>query len=293
MRRRRRHQEPSRPPLRVVLHAGLHKTGTTSFQSFCAMAHEEMRARGFHWPRSHDMIQHTLLWDRALAGDMDPILAEVEAARATGCSTLLVSSEDLEDAIVDPRLCGPLHTTLAEHGCTIEWIACVREPHGYFSSLYAELSRHGAVIDFVTAAETVAARGSLIVDAPARRWHFAFDHARLFATFRDATGVPLTALPRGSVDDVVPNEHLLRRLGADDALIEDVRRVGERLEVSPAMNARMDAEEVERRYVATFAGSDGLSDGAADELVAARLQRRRDHESHVRDLLVDRWPSAV
>jgi len=37
---------------RVVLHAGLHKTGTTSLQSFLFGAGEALRRNGFIYPRA-------------------------------------------------------------------------------------------------------------------------------------------------------------------------------------------------------------------------------------------------
>ncbi len=87
--------------MRCCLHIGLHKTGTTSFQSSCAKSREALRRAGIFYPDGADItrgiIQHLGLAVALRNGDADAAFAMLDQARlsAPESPTMLISSEAL------------------------------------------------------------------------------------------------------------------------------------------------------------------------------------------------------
>jgi hypothetical protein len=132
--------------VKVILHIGPHKTGTTSIQAFLHRNSDILQKHGFHYPKTREGLQnhHDLaigLRKRtkfcATAKRIQRILRESEAK---GCHTCIFSSE-----------------MFVEHGIPIHLfrrifkaeqylvIAYIRNPEGQISASYAELLKESAV----------------------------------------------------------------------------------------------------------------------------------------------------
>ena len=128
---------------KIFVHAGFHKTGTTSLQEFCARNRPELRRHGLHYARldfrrMQDHPNHSYLlratYDAAAAGDNGPREDLVRELRRQldGCDRMLISGEVicvLSDParmllLLDLRL-------LADELC---FVLLVRHPKSYFQS---------------------------------------------------------------------------------------------------------------------------------------------------------------
>jgi hypothetical protein len=123
--------------VRIILHAGLHKSGTTSVQAGWSSAYAEhpevsYPRRGHGPPGHHDLFRPLLVAFTegraadlagararyALGGAKGPGLAEVVASAASrGTGTLLLSSESLDRAVDEDR--PRLVEALGEHDLTV------------------------------------------------------------------------------------------------------------------------------------------------------------------------------
>ena len=123
--------------MRIILHAGLHKSGTTSVQAGWSAAYAEhpdvsYPRRGHGPPGHHDLFRPLLAAFSegraadlagararyALRGGKGPGLADVVAAAARrGTGTLLLSSESLDRAVEEDR--PRLVEALGEHDLTV------------------------------------------------------------------------------------------------------------------------------------------------------------------------------
>ena len=89
-------------PIRLAIHVGPHKTGSTSVQLTLAAARDELAERGVWYPKSVPDAawpeQHADVWLLMLAGRAEAVWEWLDAARAEagrrGCDTLLLSSEN-------------------------------------------------------------------------------------------------------------------------------------------------------------------------------------------------------
>ena len=95
----------------MLLHTGLHKTGTTALQSFLSTAAEELSTRGLLYPmagRPPDFPDghHNIAWQlggdrrfRSSAGTLDDVASEISAFPGDA----ILSSEDFEGVLGTPR----------------------------------------------------------------------------------------------------------------------------------------------------------------------------------------------
>ena len=133
---------------RVLLHAGLHKTGTTALQRFLASATDALRARGALYPmagRGSSDGHHNIAWQlagdrrfRSSAGALDDLALEISSFSGDA----ILSSEDFEGILGTPSRFLPLlkHSLLKDHSFTI--VLWVRDQASYLESLFFEMLHH-------------------------------------------------------------------------------------------------------------------------------------------------------
>lgn len=170
---------------RVVLHAGLHKTGTTSLQSFLFGAGEALRRNGFIYPRAGGFEwlgggQHNIAWQ--LAGDrrFEPRSGTVDdVAREIGGAGLdaVLSAEDFESILDAPERFAPLcdHPALRDREFVL--VIYVRNQASYLESLYLEMLHHGVGAGLAEFSAPIFATGKIVF----HEWAFQFDYADMHA----------------------------------------------------------------------------------------------------------------
>jgi len=152
---------------RILLHAGLSKTGSTSIQASCARRAGPWREEGVEYPpfvwrdEAHDNHSLPLTLAAAAApqryipglrqrfGDDLPALVEhgrrwLDALLAAGGDTLLLSTELLEN--FDGGDAGGLRRRLAAHCDELQVLACIRSPRDGLESLLQERLKAGVVL---------------------------------------------------------------------------------------------------------------------------------------------------
>ena len=85
--------------MKLILHIGTHKTGTTALQQFLHANREALAARGFHYATPPHGLQHSNLVANALNGGESRsvqafLTKHADMARRHGAHTLLVSAEN-------------------------------------------------------------------------------------------------------------------------------------------------------------------------------------------------------
>ena len=84
--------------MRVVIHAGTHKTATTSFQGLLQHQSSSLQSKGVFYPGS-GWFGCTLLVRRILQGDYSLLEEAMSNTLSSNCRTLLISHEDLETCL--------------------------------------------------------------------------------------------------------------------------------------------------------------------------------------------------
>jgi hypothetical protein len=174
----------------LLLHAGTHKTATTSLQAMFAEQSADLEQQGLYYPRAGRYLSghHNAVWglygDRrfdAAAGDLDDVVAEM-AGRPAGPT--LISSEDLEYLHRRPEQLCHLRDRFLGAGYEPHVVLFLREPVSYFESLYLEMRHHGLTQAPGDVCEDIIGTGGLTLGD----WDFRFDYAELVAGFEGVFG---------------------------------------------------------------------------------------------------------
>ena len=178
---------------RVLLHVGLHKTGTTALQRFLSGAAVDFQTHGVLYPksgRSTDLADahHNIAWQmggdrrfRSSRGALNDVAVEISSFPGDA----IISSEDFETILGTPARFMPMlkHPLLKEHAFTI--VFWVRDQASYLESLFFEMLRHRMAQEAARFCELALAFGQIRHED----WTFHFDYASVRAGL---LGLPAT-----------------------------------------------------------------------------------------------------
>lgn len=182
--------------MRLVVHAGTHKTATTAFQRFCYSARSLFADSGFYYPDIKyggvDIFQHSpLLWQLQSGSRLSVFTALCnlyQNAIDINCHSVFLSGEDFENFLIDSASQIQFEQMLFDAGFDqLQWVIVKRNPLEYFESIYSELSKHGVCINAMSAANAVIRSGWFAVSTANLSHFFAVDLMRLLGSFRART----------------------------------------------------------------------------------------------------------
>ncbi|HZY67565.1 MAG TPA: hypothetical protein VFE52_03210 [Devosia sp.] len=208
--------------MRLIIHAGTHKTASTFLQHVLVLNAGLLAAKGIYAQPDAKMTgNHGTAW-MTLLEDYRHVGAHVTEATRQGRSSVLLSSEDFETLIFDGRRARLVEQAARDAGAgSVEWAFCLREPGSYFSSLMAQLSKTGFV-DFLGALASTLRDGRLRVFRERKRyplyWDFCFDYEAHLTAFASAvTGeVRVHDFADGSP---FPGHRIFEMLGVDPSTL--------------------------------------------------------------------------
>lgn len=123
--------------VRVWLHIGIPKTGTTAFQSFCVQNIDALRQKKILYPQTgrRGVAHHELAWAVTEVGPViDPVIYErlSEEIAASGCDDVIISSEVF---FITPKL-AKLKACLADYDVKV--IVFLRHQLVWYPSMYQQ-----------------------------------------------------------------------------------------------------------------------------------------------------------
>lgn len=196
----------------VLVHAGAHKTGTTTLQTLFTSHRDELGARGILYPRAgvrpHPQgidVQTNLAWElldhghfSPEVGTLDGLAAEIEAS---DCADVLLSSEEFACLFDRPEQLRRLRDRLERTGRTPHVVLVLRDPRQLAESLYVTLVGYGLDLGYDEYLQGVTREGRVRV-----KWNsYCFDNERLVGAFTDAFGADaVTCVDYDPADAVRP-----------------------------------------------------------------------------------------
>ena len=145
---------------RLILHIGTHKTATTTFQRICFGLRNLLLENNIYYPELEDhpgINNHAAMaWklDQLNKPEGTEYLEKIfDSPQSRVCSTTLISSEDLENILVKHDILDRIIEAARKFNFNrIELAIVTRNPEQYLASIYNQLSKHGAVLDYPTIA---------------------------------------------------------------------------------------------------------------------------------------------
>ena len=241
--------------MRAVIHAGLHKTGTSSFQRCCCDLHEELLQQKIHYPHVEGLAHHNRLVDQADVDWLTPLVSTTRnTAGEEGC--LRISAENLEYVLHTDKP-ERIETTLRQAGTSdVAWVFCFREPFSAFQSLYAQLSYSGrnyrvarAVLEFEATGHLIAAEGTFSTQNRRHLQRFHFNYPRLIDDLQQrlnglVIGIDFNDFTKRSK---APGDLLIRALSAEGKALSELSE-----HLPTHTNRSSSKKQVERNYVNRF-----------------------------------------
>ena len=152
----------------VILHVGLHKTATSSFQVSCGKNREQLRAQGIHYPyfkidkrkiNNHSAPIFSLFCDRpkrysvnikwGYSQQIDRVNAAYQKQLDKAIdnhSKILLSGEDI--SALSPAALETFKRYLIDRGCELRVLCGVRKPYSFTCSEIQQKIRGGILGDF-------------------------------------------------------------------------------------------------------------------------------------------------
>lgn len=157
---------PNGHRLKVFIHGGMHKTGTTSFQTFMDARREEFLAAGVFYPPGANAQHGLLLYAPRLGWNPEGVREVVEGAIARGVDKLVLSAEAL--TTFQPEALRKVADCFRD--CDLTFVFAFRHWAGYLPSRWAQYCRRRdaqsfpVYLDKVVASQHVDHRFDLVLD---------------------------------------------------------------------------------------------------------------------------------
>ena len=244
--------------MKLIIHMGLHKTASTSFQNFLYLNRNNLLDAGVLYPKIEEDHSHFEIPSRLLKDDwefVENFLTEnFKEAKTRKINTVFISSEDFETILVESFRGSQFENLALKIGySSIHWECILRSQWDYFNSLYAQLSWDGATINYSAAGHDIIHFGQMSIGTGTFRWRFAFDYDQFIDKFIQNTSGAFSVISYDSfidnkiigkklIDKVINSKNASKIFWKSDVLISD------------KANVRPDEETVEVNYLANFLG---------------------------------------
>jgi hypothetical protein len=205
--------------MKLIVHIGTHKTGTTALQQFLHANRERLPAHGFHYATPRRGIQDANLVANKLnvgkSSFVHAFLAEhVKVARRRRAHTILVSSENFYamsvlDSMQRRQVCAnavereqarieALRSLIPEDIATAQIVCYFRRPDRYAESLYSQHVKRGVIFDGTFDEFLPIIKPALLYNTAMRLWSDVFGEENCIARQYESVGTDI-------VSDFLPN----------------------------------------------------------------------------------------
>ena len=274
--------------MNLVIHAGLHKTATSSFQIGCTNCHDTLLRHNLYYPLDKTG-QHWQIPAQAQAGNYDAFKTYLSEAKGKidDNGTILLSSENLENALIENNIAVDMEAIARDHGIDeITWVFVTRDQFDYFESIYAEMSGHDTFIRYDVLATIVLRKGYHSLSNATLDWYFVFDYDEKIADLNEKLSSPVWRIEFREFVKPFPGKVILERY-APDACDEFAAFFAKKSTFFP----REKPEEVERLYLRHFIGAeiDASNLEYFQPLIDNRIQAINACREKVRELFAKKY----
>lgn len=210
--------------MKVIIHAGCAKNGSTAFQTMMARAGPGLAAHGLYYPKAS--VGHRDLAERAYLDDYHWVGELMESARAADAGCALLSAEHFQNILCQKAYALGLVSAFRQAGAgDVRFVFSVREPFDYFQSIYAEAAKWFP-ISYEQSAHAALHQGMFWT-----AWQamvpvaYVFDYAAAFGELRRFLAAPGAGLDCWELCDFAQGfagRRLLAEAGVPDAVLDEI-----------------------------------------------------------------------
>jgi hypothetical protein len=272
--------------LKVIIHAGCAKNGSTAFQTMMARAGPGLATHGLYYPKAP--VGHRHLAERAYLDDYRWVGEVMQTARAAVAGCVLLSTEHFQNLLCQKAYALGLASAFREAGAgDVRFVFSVRAPFDYFQSIYAEAAKWFP-ISYEQSAHAALHQGMFWT-----AWQgmvpvaYVFDYALAFGDLRRflataGSGVGLDCWELSDFAQGFAGRRLLAEAGVPDAALDEIEAGLTSSQIAIDRNIRRDPNSVELLHAQQFLFGDtvlpaqkGSEEFAALVDLTARVANRR------------------
>ena len=240
--------------MRLIIHAGLHKTASTTFQRICMRATNIFEKNRIFFPKYKNWENHSyaarLLQKQDFVGLKFFLSFCIDEAKKKNCDVVLISGEDFENLFIDLNNALRFQEMAYSAGFSeIQWIAVKRELADYVKSIYAEKCIYEVSLNIENIINSAKEYGYSSLTTNRYNYFFVFDIRRFETVFRKVVNSKLKIhdfieFKRNYVGKVLLDELITNR---KEHL--QIMNLAEEIGVT---KKRLSDREVEFRYICSF-----------------------------------------
>jgi len=222
---------------KLIVHAGTHKTATTSFQTICFKNRDQLTKNGIFYPLltfcpNDPVLAHTisrnkgnpesipqhsflprLLFKNKLTDVSIFLKNALTSADQQSCETTLLSGEDFESCLVDTSIACNFRDIAIQAGYDeIRFVITKRSAIDYFHSLYNQLATQRIPCNAISLYETINSHGYASFSSMHGVFHYVFDLFAAAQKFEQSTNISCQIMNYKDFLDVYPGYNVLQSI---------------------------------------------------------------------------------
>tara|TARA_B100000700_G_C15043392_1_gene856572 strand:- start:2774 stop:3700 length:927 start_codon:yes stop_codon:yes gene_type:complete len=305
--------------VKLIIHAGAHKTATTTFQYLCGKNINLLKRNYIYYPIIQTRIEDLgeIIFNK-LNCTSQPLDIKVDnhsylawmiqfnqlefltfllkrffnEAQTLKCKYVLLSGEDFENVLIDYSMYETFESIAQDCGYkNIEWIFVKRNPYDYLLSLYSELAVNGFCYNLYDIYEKIIHDGYFRASNRIYDWIFVFDLNKRFELFNKKAKSISKLFSFEDFLNGFPGQKLLENYLDSETI---VKLQVESLSL-PRFRVSRSKEKVELLYICAFLDMKATQKNynsnreIIDALVRYRLKAIESKKEIIRDTLLSKF----
>tara|TARA_Y100001968_G_scaffold4727_1_gene4202 strand:- start:466 stop:1371 length:906 start_codon:yes stop_codon:yes gene_type:complete len=257
--------------MKLIIHAGTHKTATTSFQKLCFSKKHELSKKGIFIPEFKDKTklinftksrgiipksltyQHNCLaWYLQLKNINEVkefLLIAYKNAIKRNCNHILLCAEDLENILIEDCIARDIELIAKKIGFKeIQWIFVKRNPFDYLRSLYSQLSKEKKIIDFYELYKEIMSHGYYFSNSYKYFTYYVFDLDNFVASLRNDNSLNIDIIKFEDFSSPILGLPVFKKIISN----EDINELSLIEEKKIEMNKSLTSNQIEFNYLCNF-----------------------------------------
>ena len=241
--------------MKLIIHCGFHKTGTSSFQKICYNNLNLLRQNNIFYPE-HVSKQHWYFFPN-ISPEFIQNQYKLTRNNIDENGTWLLSAEDFEGFLVRIDLAKQIEIFCENNNIELEWIFVNRNQFEYLNSLYGMLSspvprnensKSGFVLNYDVMADTILKNGIYTLSNYKLDYYFIFRYKDYIENFSNNMNSKVKIIDYNYFNEIYSGRPIIKSISKNvDNIFMDREEVK-----NTYINTRSSDYDIEKRYLSNY-----------------------------------------
>lgn len=282
--------------MKLIIHCGFHKTGTSSFQHICYNNLNLLQRNNIFYPE-HVSKQHWYFFP-SISPEFLQYQYDLTKNHIDKNGTWLLSAEDFEGFLVRIDLAKQIELFCENNNIELEWIFVNRNQFEYLNSLYGmlsssvprnEISKSGFVLNYDVMADTILKNGILSMSNFKLDYHFIFDYINYIENFSKNMNSKVSVIDYQYFNEIYSGRPIMKYISkeVDEVFVnqEEIKNM--------YINTRLSDYDIEKKYLSNYLWKYDDLDESLDLLINYRVDMVRRMKIHYESIFKERFSEQI